>query len=562
MLALLLAAVLSVDEPGVNVVVFLGVECPLSRLYANRLNDWQDKYVGVRFLAVDANQHDTAEDVAAFAEEFKLRVPFVKDSGQATRLGATRNPEVFVLLDGEVLYGGRIDDRYGPGRSPRAEPSRHDFETALQEVLAGGVVSMPKTEPVGCFIDFGMPAGEGVAYPQVASILHKRCAECHRPGQVAPFSLLTYVDAARWAETIREVVEQGRMPPWGVDPRYGHFENDMSLTAAEKRLLLDWVKCGAPEGDSRLAPSPPVFNDGWKIGTPDLILTLPEPYKVPAEGVIEYQEFILDPHMAQDMWIQAIEIRPSNRAIVHHVNTFFRPSKDSPTDRAWMSPAGDMDLASFVPGNSVKSFREGVAKVLPAGWVIVLNIHYITVGTPQEDQTSIAFKLIDANRVTYEAATRKTSNYDIVIPPDSEVPISASLTLEDDYMLAAIYPHMHLRGRKATFEARYPSGEIETLLKVNYDFNWQYRYILAEPKPLPAGTTLVFSGVFDNTAANPNNPDPTVTVRHGKRSTDEMFHGMWDIYRPIKRPTTVNYSRLLLALVCAGAVLLWCKRIH
>lgn len=564
MLSLLLAAALTqpLDQPGIAVVVFLGVECPLSKLYANHLNDWRAKYTGVRFLAVDANRHDTAKEVAAFARELKLRVPFVKDSGQAARLGATRNPEAFVLVDGQVKYRGRIDDRYAPGRSPRAGPSRLDLEIALQEVLSNCTVTKPQTEPVGCFIDLpARPAGDHVTYPQVAGILHRRCAECHRPGQAAPFSLLTCEDAAGWAATIREVIEQGRMPPWGADPRYGKFVNDLSLSPDEKQLLLDWVDCGAPEGDPSLAPEPPGFNDGWKIGEPDLVLTLAEPYQLPAEGIIDYQEFILDPRRTEDMWIQAIEIRPGNRAVVHHVNTYFRPSKDTGNDRAWMSPAGDVDMASYVPGHSVTWFREGIAKHLPAGWVIVLNIHYVTIGAPQQDQTSIAFRLIDFDQVTHEAATRKTVNDDVLIPPHSKTPMSASMTLEDDFMLAAVYPHMHVRGRKAVFQAKYPSGKVETLLSVNYDFNWQFRYVLADPKPLPAGTTLIFSGEFDNTADNPNNPDPNVTVRYGKLTTDEMFHGMWDIYRPLRRQTTVNYFQLATAIGMAGAIWFGLKRL-
>ncbi|HVX09737.1 MAG TPA: thiol-disulfide isomerase [Pirellulales bacterium] len=557
MLSLLLTAALlqPLDRPGVEVVVFLGVECPLSRLYANRLNDWQTRYPGVRFLAVGANRHDTAEELAAFAREFELRVPFAKDSGQAAQLGATRNPEAFVLVNGKVEYRGRIDDRYAPGRAPRPKPSRLDLEIALEEVLSHRTVTEPVTEPVGCWIDSANPSeGDEVAYPQVAGILHKRCGECHRPGQVAPFSLLTYEEAAGWAATIREVIERGRMPPWGADPRYGKFVNDLSLTPSEKRLLLAWCDAGAPQGDPSLAPRAPTFDDGWKIGKPELVLTLAEPYRVPAEGIVDYQEFILDPQRREDMWIQAIEIRPSNRVVVHHVNTFVRPSKDASNDRAWMSPAGDVDLASYVPGHSVTSFREGIAKHVPAGWVIVLNIHYVTVGTPQEDRTSIAFKLIDFNRVTHEAATRKTVDYDLLIPPRSKTTTSASLALEDDYMLAAIYPHMHLRGSKAIFEAKYPSGELETLLDVDYDFNWQFRYVLAEPKPLPAGTILTFRGEFDNTENNPNNPDPDATVRYGKLTTDEMFNGMWDIYRPLPRGTPFNYARVASAFAMVGIV--------
>lgn len=544
-------------DSGVNVVVFLGAECPLSRLYATRLNEWQDKYPAAHILAIDANQHDTYAEVQAFTKEFDLHVPFVKDSGQAAELGATRNPEAFILAAGKVCYRGRIDDRYKPGRPHRAEPSRLDLEIALQEVLAGKPVSVPKTETVGCFIDLAEPAAAGaVAYPQVAAILHRRCASCHRPGEAAPFALLTYADAAGWAATIREVIEEGRMPPWSAEG--GPFANDPSLTAGEKRLLLAWIEAGAPEGDPAAAPEPPTFKTGWQTD-PDVILMMPGPFKIPAEGVIDYQEFVIDPGFRRDTYVQAVEIRPGNRAVVHHVNAFLRP-KGAPDRSFYLSGLKDWYLGVYIPGNEPTTFGPGIGKLVPAGWTIVLQVHYVPVGKPQLDQTQIGLTTIPAEQVTHVAATRMLAVYDFRIAPNSLATLTQEERLEEDFMLAAVYPHMHLRGKSMRFDVEYPDGRLETVLDVKrYDFNWQHRYELAKPKRLPKGSVIRCTAVYDNTADNPFNPDPSAEVLDGEQTNDEMFRGAWDIYRPI---ATASYANVgVVAVLAIGvAVLIQSRR--
>lgn len=549
--AFLVACLMGQAEP--TVVVFLGVECPLSRLYASRLNDWHDKYPGVTFRAVDANDHDSADDVAAFAEEFRFSVPFTKDGTLARRLGATRNPEAFILVGERIVYRGRIDDRYTPGQPHRAEPKRFDLELALQEVLAGKPVSVPQTKPVGCFIDLAdEPAAGGPTYPDVAGILHRRCAECHHPGAVAPFSLLTYEDAAGWAATIREVVAEERMPPWKAEG--GPFANDMSLTAAEKNLLYAWIDTGAPQGDPSLMPEPPTFTDGWQT-SPDVVLQMVEPFEVPAEGVIEYQEFVVG-GFDRDTFVQAVEIRPGNPSVVHHINVYQRP-KGSPPGTLAVSKDGDYFLGVFLPGHAVTSFAPGIAKLVPAGWEIVFEVHYVANGTPHRDCSSIGLKL--AEDAKYLASSRLLLREDYVIPPNCVRTFTAEQTLESDFMLAAMFPHMHLRGKSMRFEVIYPDGRQETLLNVpKYDFGWQHRYVMAEPKLLPKGTVLRCTAVFDNTADNPNNPDPNATVRHGRRTTDEMFEAVFDVYRPIG--LTVNYRLLTLLAVCLLASFVWLQR--
>lgn len=551
---MLLSGVCRADESGVRVVVFLGVECPLSKLYANRLNDWQVKYPAAQFIAVAANQHDTKDAIASFAKEHNLRVPFVKDVALAVRVGATRNPQAVILHQDDVCYSGRIDDQYSPGEPPRAAPSHNYLEDALREVLSGKPVSIPSTSLVGCFIDLPKAAPDAnVTYPEIAGILHSKCASCHRPDQVAPFSLLTYHDAAAWGDTIREVVEQGRMPPWGADPRYGHFSNDPSLTPEEKRSLIAWIDGGMAEGSGSVPV--PLFQDGWHIG-PDAIFTMPNRFTIPAEGIVEYQEAIVDPHLTRDAWVQAVEIRPGNKQAVHHINAFLRP-KDAPPGMRYTDAAQDFYLGVFIPGNSVTSFGPGIAKLIPAGWVIALEIHYVATGTIQHDQSQIGLKWADPDDVAYRAASR-ILQADFVLSPQSRTNVVGEMTLEADCTLAALYPHMHLRGKSMTFEAFYPDGKYEVLLNVPaFNFGWQFRYVLVAPKSLAKGTVLRCTAVYDNTTLNAFNPDPSATVRPGPLTTDEMFQAMFDVYQPVERG--ISLAVLPLVILSTTLAMLACR---
>jgi hypothetical protein len=505
-----------------EVVVFLGTECPMARLYVDRLNELSARYPEVRFRGVNASPQDSADEVAQFGK--RLRFPFEKDDGsQARRLSATRSPEAFLLVGGRIVYRGRIDDQYTPGAN-RGSPTRHDLEEAIKEVLAGELVSIPSTQATGCRLHVPVkPSGE-ITFDDVAPILHQKCAECHRPGQVAPFSLLTYEDTIGWGEMIKEVVLDGRMPPWHADPAYGHFANDRSLTAEQKDLLLGWIAGGSPPGKN--PPPPPSFDDGWKI-RPDLIVKMQQSFQVPAEGVLDYQEFIVHPGFPKDTWVQAVEIRPGNPAVVHHINVFLRPPGGKP-NTIYLNAVKDSYLAMTVPGNTVTHWPDGVAKVIPEGWSIVFSVHYQPNGTPQIDRSCLALQLADT--VRQQVATRNLLKFDMVVPPHAVTPISMTWELEDDFTLYALYPHMHLRGKSMIFEIVAPQREV--LLNVpRYDFNWQHRYVLSEPRKLAKGTVIECRAVFDNTADNPHNPDPSATVRFGPQSSDEMFQASFEVAR-------------------------------
>jgi hypothetical protein len=548
-------------ESRLVAVTFLGVDCPLGGLYMNRLRELHAQFAprGVCFVVVDSNQQDTFDEVVEFAGDAPF--PVLKDKGfvVADEFGATRSPEVFLLDENrDVIYRGRIDDQYAPGMHSQEKPRRAHLEAAISEALASQPISVPSTEPIGCHIDrveptAGKPAANSPTYSKdIAPILDAKCVRCHRPGEVAPFSLASFADTLGWAGTIGEVVTERRMPPWGADE--GSYANDPSLTEQERSLILDWVQAGAPEGDPALRPQPPTFPDGWSI-KPDQIFTGPE-FTVPKEGVLELQELVIDPGLHEDAWVSAIEVRPSCRAVVHHATVLLKP-KDAEPGLFYFDKLFDNYLALYVPGNSVTSFPQGFAKRIPAGWNLVLQVHFVPNGTQQTDQIRVGVVFADSPEV--QVATRMAES-PVNLQPQEVKTAVAEFTLDDDYHLIALYPHMHLRGRSMLFEALFPDGRRETLLNVpDYDFEWQHRYVLKEPRPLPSGTRLRCTSLFDNSAANKRNPDPTAFVKYGTATTDEMFFGAFELGRPIERAgNTLAYAWCAVAV---GALIVLGKRI-
>jgi peroxiredoxin len=566
-------------ESRATVIVFLGVDCPLANLYAPRLKDLAVRYSGegARFLAVNSNDFDTAPELAAFVWKHGLSFPFVKDADDraAEALGATRTPEAFVVdRNRRVRYRGRIDDQYAAGGKNHPIPSRHDLEEAIREVLAGQPVSVAVTRSSGCLLSRPrrtVPAPSVVYSRDIAPILEANCAVCHRPGEIGPFSLTTFAEARNHARTIAEVVEEGRMPPWHASARFGRFRNERRLTLDEKKLILDWVRLGCPEGESvRLEPIPD--STGWAIGKPDAIFPIPAPFAVPAEGIIEYQHFLVDPGFVQDTWVAAAEVRPGNRRVVHHCTVFLQPPNVSDPKALFDSGAlGSNNLVAFTPGSGPLVLPEGMAKRVPAGWRLYFVVHYTPIGSPVEDRTELGLRLLDPAAVRKEAATKLLYDANLAIPPNAAAhAIEMTWTADRDYLLLSMFPHMHLRGKSFRYTAEYANGLSEVLLDVpNYDFNWQHRYELTEPKRLPAGTVLRCRAIYDNSAGNPANPDPTATVRAGVQSWDEMFNGYFDVVlanqdMPLERDAA-NRKRTWFALVLAITGLIaaaWATRLR
>ena len=450
-----------------------------------------------------------------------------------------RTPEVFVLdKDQVVRYSGRIDDRCGVG-IVRATATHDYLATTLDELLAGKAVETPHIDSVGCLIGRAEATGDSsVTYSkQVARILQEHCVSCHRAGEIGPFAMTDYSEVAGWAEMIAEVVRERRMPPWHADPRFGHFRNDISLSDAEKEAIYKWVAAGAPEGNPADLPAPRQYVTGWTLPRePDLVLDVQaEPYKVAAEGIVEYQYFVLDPGFTEDKWVKASQILPGSAPVVHHVLCFVQPPGKG---RGSIDENGLGFLAAYVPGYRATPFPDGMAKYVPAGSKFVFQMHYTPVGKEQSDLSKIGFIFAKPAELTHMVQTVSTGNRGINIPPHAEDYIRESLMApyKHDLTILSYAPHMHVRGKAFSYEAVYPDGKREMLIDIpRYDFNWQTSYELAEPKTLPPGTRVHCVAHWDNSEDNLANPDPTATVNWGDQTFDEMMIGFFDVAIPIDR---------------------------
>lgn len=524
------------DVPNDNLVVvaFLGTECPLAKLYGPRLDELQRQYSkrGVTFVGINANTQDSPTEITAYVARHKITFPILKDVGNrvADEFNAERTPEVFLLdRKRQVRYRGRIDDQYMVGLS-RDKIRRKDLAIAIEELLAGRNVSVARTEAIGCHIGRVSkidPHGKTTWSKHIAPIFNRRCVECHRTGQIAPFSLAGFDDVVGWEDTILEVIDDNRMPPWFANPDHGTFANDARMTDEEKRLIRDWVDNGMPKGDPADLPTPPQFAKGWRIPEPDQVVEVRESaFTVPAEGIVEYQYFDVDPEWEEDKYIVASEARPDNVAVVHHIIAYVvPPGEDFRTSKKRRAIVG------YAPGATPNILDDGIAMHVQAGSKLMFEMHYTPNGSKQTDLSDIGLKFTDRKNV------RKLLRGELAINTEFEIPAGADdHIVEADYhsrrdeMLLEMTPHMHLRGKSFRYEAIYPDGKREILLDVpHYDFNWQLSYILKEPKLLPRGTRIHCTATFDNSKNNPVISDSTKPVSWGDQSSEEMMIGFFNV---------------------------------
>jgi mono/diheme cytochrome c family protein len=359
----------------------------------------------------------------------------------------------------------------------------------------------------------------------VAPIFYKNCVQCHRPGEIAPFSLMTYKDARPWARSIREKVLTREMPPWHADPRYGEFANDRRLSQKDIETIVRWVDQGAKEGDPKDLPPLPKFEEGWNIGKPDLVIYMPEEYTVPASGTVEYKYFVVPTNFKQDMWVQAAEIRPGARSVVHHIIVFVQKGAERRL------------LVGYAPGEQPAIIPKGMGRKIPAGANLVFQVHYTPNGTETKDRSYVG--LIFAKETPQrEVRTRPILNSKFVIPPGHpNYQVESSYTFTEDAHIIALMPHMHLRGKDFEYRITYPDGTSKVILSVpKYNFNWQSYYLLKEPLAAPKGTRIDCIAHFDNSEKNKYNPDPTKEVRWGDQTWEEMMIG-WMSYTLDKEDT-------------------------
>jgi hypothetical protein len=364
-------------------------------------------------------------------------------------------------------------------------------------------------------------------YRDVLPVLQAHCQECHRPGEAAPMSFLTYREVRPWAKAIRSAVLTQKMPPWFADPCCGKFANDRSLSASERDTLARWADAGAPEGDAKQGPPARVWPQGWNLPlSPDAVFGMPKPFTVPAKEAVDYQYSIVPTGFTQDRWVTAAECKPSNPSVVHHAVVYIR----EPGQTWTRGPTKADILTIYTPGASADVLPEGMAKLIKAGSDLVFEIHYTPNGKVTPDQTRVGL-VFAKSAPKKRVLTLQMDSTTFQIPPgDPNHRVAVSGTLPNDALLLGFFPHMHLRGKAFEYTMIGDDGRPVTLLKVShFDFYWQLAYRLAEPLALKKGTRLEWIAWFDNSANNPRNPDPTVGVSYGLQSWEEMMVGFFDV---------------------------------
>ncbi|MFN7933779.1 MAG: thiol-disulfide isomerase [Bryobacteraceae bacterium] len=395
-------------------------------------------------------------------------------------------------------------------------------------------------------------------HKDVLPILQKRCQECHRPGEAAPMSLLTYKDTRPWAKAIKAAVINKKMPPWFADPAHGQFANNRSLSQQEIDILSTWADNGAKEGNAKDAPAPLTFASGWTIGKPDAVFEMPQPFTVPAKGTVDYTWVVVPTNFTEDKWVEKIEVRPGARDVVHHIVLMarapgtpymtkakpgvpFTPPPGRPANGEdkgrgifYMLGGGVEMVSVYVPGGLAYETKPGQARLLKAGTDLIFQMHYTANGKEMKDQSRVG--IVFAKEPPKERVVNTfIANPLLRIPPgEANAKVVARVPVQEDVTLQSMFPHMHVRGKSMEYRATYPDGRTEVLLNVpKYDFNWQLSYYLKEPKKLPKGTQLEIVALYDNSPNNPHNPDPKQEVRWGEQTWEEMLAAFVDFAIPV-----------------------------
>lgn len=395
--------------------------------------------------------------------------------------------------------------------------------------------------PLLAFIALAFPQANAATTPtfskDVAPILYEHCATCHRAGEIGPMPLLTYEQARPWAKAIRSVVAQGKMPPWHATEPRGVFSNDRRLTDPQRDTLIAWADNGAPQGNPNDLPPTPKFSEGWEIGQPDAVLTMATAYHVPAQGTVAYQYFEIPTNFTEDKWVQAIEVRPGARRVVHHILVFCRePGKPKMQEAAFTAilpkmpmmgggpggPRGAL-IATTAPGTNAMIYPAGTATLIKAGSILTLQLHYTADGKDADDQSSVGL-VFSKNPPQQEMHNSAFMNPMFTLKAgDPDTAVESMIQFTENTHIYALFPHTHLRGKSWEYRMLYPDGHSQVVLSVpHYDFNWQTYYEFATPLTVPKGAILEGVAHYDNSANNPSNPDPKINVHWGEQTWQEM----------------------------------------
>jgi peroxiredoxin len=535
-----------------TVVVFLSFECPVSNSYGPLLADLHGKYGarGVAFIGVNSSDELSAAEVDKQAAERRLPFPVYADPSHkaADALGATIAPEVIVLDGGlTVRYRGRIDDAWSARLKKNPTVTRHELRDSLDQLLAGKTLPAD-TKAVGCPIprDTAPAVTASVTYHRdVLPILQERCQQCHRPGEVGPFSLMSYKQAVNWATDIKDYTQSRKMPPW--KPVAGAaFHNDRRMTDKELATLAAWADGGTPEGNPKDAPPPRKFVDGWQLGPPDLVLTVPEEMTVGATGDDLFRCFVLPTNLSEDKYVVALEVRPGNPRVVHHTLNFLdhtgqgknledrerkrtkKPNeKDSGPGYSVAMGVGFLpqgNLAGWAPGQLARELPEGTGYPLPKGSDVIIQVHYHRTGRVEKDRTSLGLYFAKKPVERPFKGMVIPGRFLMIPAGEAHFKVSGGIEVRQDCRLYSVMPHMHKLGREIGVTITPPGGSPTTLVAIkDWDYNWQETYLLKEPIDLKAGTLLHVDAFYDNSASNPDSPSGgKKPVFFGEQTTDEM----------------------------------------
>lgn len=406
------------------------------------------------------------------------------------------------------------------------------------------------------------PAEAPTFHKDIAPVLQKNCQECHRGGQIGPFPLETFDQVRRHANDIATVTADRRMPPWLAEPGYGvKFAHDRSLPEDQIELFQAWVDAGTPEGDPDDQPPAPTFSDGWKLGTPDVIVELEEPFQVPAEGADIYRCFVIRNPLPEDAYVVGLEYQPGNARVVHHILGYvddrgdackLDASEEGPGYQCFGGPRINIrgDLGGWAPGANASFLPPGIGRVVPKGSDIVLQVHYHPSGKPETDRSRLGLYLAPKDSPIRQAmhwwaaapdyeqiekVDRSEHGVRFVIPGNESnyKLVCRTLPLPCDLDLVVVSPHMHKLGKDMEMYAELPAhdgqpGERIPLIRVpHWDFSWQLQYQLEKPLRLPKGTVVWAISHFDNSDSNPNREGPPGPVSEGEATYEEMSFGFF-----------------------------------
>jgi len=535
------------SRKAVRVFVFMTGECPISRTYFPVLNDlyreWGKNEQDIQLLGIWADVTQSPKEVAGMVNEFSLEFPVLldRDASLGKALEPTTVPEVFVFdQHGKMAYRGRIDDRFLQLGSRKPEANEETLKQAVQKVAAGLPVPQPFTKPVGCYYELPpMPSPQEATLTfnrDIAPILNANCVVCHREGEVGPFTLTSYMDAAKRARQIARVVDTKLMPPWKAAQVHGEFEGQRTLTDREIETLKAWAKSDRAQGDPSDLPPTPTFASDWVLGEPDLVLEMQEEFDVSAGGADIFRNFVIPYEIPEDKLVAAVQFKPGDTSVVHHSILYLdRSGKARAKDKAapgpgystfggpGFVPAGS--IGGWSPGKTPRPLPDGLGRKMHHDADLVMQIHYHPSGKATKDRSKVGIYFVDKPK--NEAFAIWTSSFDLDIPPGAEnYQATASYKLPAEVTLLSCIPHMHLLGQRMTATAHLPDGTSKVLIDVpQWDFNWQDEYMLADPIALPAGTKIEVVATYDNSEGNPSNPSsPPRRVTFGEETTDEMLY--------------------------------------